>query len=135
MLAQRTGIGSSLGEDETGAPRDKWFGPKIMNEMNTVLDYPSPQEGLDLAWFALRVRSNFERVAGVHLEERGYEQFSPTFTTERQWSDRKKRIEQHLFGGYVFCRFNVNQRLPILTVPGAVSLVSFGDGPAAIPDC
>jgi transcriptional antiterminator NusG len=85
-------------------------------------------------WFALRVRSNFEKVATMHLKHRGVEQFAPTFITERQWSDRKKQVEQFLFSGYVFCRINPNDRLPILTIPGAVGLVGFGNGPAQIPD-
>ena len=85
-------------------------------------------------WFALRVRSNFERVAGIHLRDRGVEEFSPTYKTERQWSDRKKQVERFLFPGYVFCRVNPDDRLPVLTIPGAVSLVGFGKGPSAIPE-
>lgn len=85
-------------------------------------------------WFALRVRSNYERVAALHLRDRGFEEFSPTFKTERQWSDRKKQMDQFLFPGYVFCRLNPEDRLPILTIPGAVGLVGFGKGPTAIPE-
>jgi transcription termination/antitermination protein NusG len=85
-------------------------------------------------WFALRVRSNHERVAALHLRDRGFEEFSPTFKAERQWSDRKKQIDQFLFPGYVFCRLNPEDRLPVLTIPGAVGLVGFGKGPTAIPE-
>jgi transcription antitermination factor NusG len=85
-------------------------------------------------WFALRVRSNHERVAAVHLRDRGFEEFSPTYKTERQWSDRKKQIDQFLFPGYIFCRLNPQDRLPVLTIPGAVGLVGFGKGPTAIPE-
>jgi transcriptional antiterminator NusG len=85
-------------------------------------------------WFALRVRSNYERVAALHIRERGFEEFSPAFKTERQWSDRKKQLDQFLFPGYVFCRINPEDRLPILTIPGAVGLVGFGKGPAQIPE-
>ena len=85
-------------------------------------------------WFALRVRSNYERVAAVHLRDRGFEEFSPTFKAERQWSDRKKQMDQFLFPGYVFCRINPEDRLPVLSIPGAVGLVGFGKGPSAIPE-
>jgi transcription antitermination factor NusG len=85
-------------------------------------------------WFALRVRSNYERVAALHLRDRGFDEFSPTFKAERQWSDRKKQIDQFLFPGYVFCRINPEDRLPVLSIPGAVGLVAFGKGPAAIPE-
>jgi transcription antitermination factor NusG len=85
-------------------------------------------------WFAVRVRSNYERVTTVHLRERGYEEFAPSYQAERIWSDRKKQVEQFLFPGYVFCRFNVEHRLPVLTAPGVVGLVGFGKIPSPIPD-
>jgi transcriptional antiterminator NusG len=85
-------------------------------------------------WYALRVRSNYERVAALHLRDRGFEEFSPTFKAERQWSDRKKQMDQFLFPGYVFCRINPEDRLPVLSIPGAVGLVGFGKGPAVIPE-
>jgi len=92
------------------------------------------QSGAVFPWFALRVRSNYEHVSAMHLQDRGFEEFSPTFKTERQWSDRKKQIDLPLFAGYVFCRVNPEDRLPVLTIPGAVGLVGFGKGPVAIPD-
>jgi transcription antitermination factor NusG len=85
-------------------------------------------------WFALRLRSNYEQVTGIHLRERGYEQFAPSYKVERRWSDRTKQIDQYLFPGYIFCRFNPNDRLPILTVPGVVDVVGFGKSPQHIPD-
>lgn len=84
-------------------------------------------------WFALRVRSKHERVASLHLRDRGYEEFSPSYKEERQWSDRKKTTDAFLFPGYVFCRFNPQDRLHVLTVPGVVGFVGFGDGPMPIP--
>lgn len=87
-----------------------------------------------LPWYALRVRSNYERVAAIHLKDRGFEEFAPTYKTERQWSDRKKQIDAFLFPGYVFCRLNPEDRLSVLTIPGAVGLVGFGKGPAPIAE-
>jgi transcription antitermination factor NusG len=34
----------------------------------------------------------------------------------------------------VFCRFDPQKRLPILTTPGVVAVVGFGSVPAPIPD-
>ena len=85
-------------------------------------------------WFAVRVRSNYERVAGAHLRERGFEEFSPSYKTERKWSDRKKEMDQFLFPGYLFCRLNPVNRLQVLTAPGVVDLVGFGKIPAPVPD-
>ena len=85
-------------------------------------------------WFAVRVRSNHERVAAMHLQERGYEEFTPSYKSQHQWTDRKKEIERFLFPGYVFCRFDPQRRLPVLTVPGVVGLVGCGKIPVPIPD-
>jgi transcription antitermination factor NusG len=90
-------------------------------------------EFTEFPWFALRVRSNQERGAVLHLRGRGIEEFAPTYRAERQWSDRKKQVDSFLFPGYVFCRLNPSDRLPALSVPGAVGLVGFGSGPTAIP--
>ena len=46
----------------------------------------------------------------------------------------EKTTEQFLFPGYVFCRLNVWDRLPLLTVPGVVDLVRFGDRILPIPE-
>src|ERR1700730_2352548 len=85
-------------------------------------------------WYAVRVRSNHERISALHLGERGYEQFTPSEKIKGRWSDRKKESEQLLFPGYVFCRINPQARLPVLTSPGVVGLVGCGRIPTAIPD-
>jgi transcription antitermination factor NusG len=96
---------------------------------------PNVENGAETApWFALHLRSNHEQVAGIHLRERGYEQFAPSYKVERRWSDRTKLMDQYLFPGYIFCRFNPNDRLPILTVPGVIDVVGFGKSPQQIPD-
>jgi len=89
---------------------------------------------LALSWFAVRVRSNQERLVAAYLRSRGYEEFSPSYKVERHWSDRKKEMDRFLFPGYVFCRLDPAVRLPVLKAPGVVDLVSFGKSPAPIPD-
>jgi transcription antitermination factor NusG len=88
-----------------------------------------------LLWYAIRVRSKFERVASRALAGKGYEEFLPLYRSGRAWSDRSKQIDLPLFPGYLFCRFDVEDRLlPILTTPGVVSIVSAGKIPISIPD-
>jgi len=98
------------------------------------LEQQSLSGGVPYPWFAIRVRSNRERVVSVYLRETGYEEFSPTYKLERQWSDRTKILDQPLFPGYVFCRLNLSDRLPVLQVPGVFGLVCVGRAPAAIPE-
>ena len=56
------------------------------------------------------------------------------YRTARQGSDRPKQIEVPLFPGYVFCKFDVNERLALLMIPGVMSVVNFGGVPFAIPE-
>jgi transcription antitermination factor NusG len=104
-------------------------------EQNLALIETNVETSSDVRpWFALRLRSNYERITATHLRERGYEEFSPSYKVEKRWSDRTKQIDQFLFPGYIFCRFDPNDRLPILTVPGVVDVVGFGKAPQHIPE-
>jgi len=73
-------------------------------------------------------------VAATHLNERGYEAFFPSYSSRRRWSDRIKTIQMPLFPGYLFCRTDLRSRLPIMTVPGFMDFVGFGNGPAPVED-
>ena len=85
-------------------------------------------------WYALHVRPRFERHVQTHLEDKGYEVFYPTYTATRQWSDRVKSLSFPLFPGYVFCRFNVHARLPILITPGVNQVVGSGKTPIMVDE-
>ena len=83
--------------------------------------------GEDSFWYALYVRSRFEKVVARNLRSKGYDEFLPLYRRSRRWSDRIKEIDFPLFPGYVFCRFNPLNRLPILTIPGVSAIVGFGN--------
>src|SRR5262245_25205815 len=85
-------------------------------------------------WYALHVRPRFEKHVETHLEEKGYEVFYPTYTTTRQWSDRIKSLSLPLFPGYVFCRFNLHSRLPVLVTPGVNQVVGAGKTPITVDE-
>jgi len=85
-------------------------------------------------WFALRVRSQCENSVAAVLAAKGYEWFLPRYKSRRVWSDRIKEIQLPLFPGYVFCRFDPDRRLPIVTIPGFVSVVGMGKSPIPIDD-
>lgn len=77
-------------------------------------------------WYAVRVRSNFEKAASRALRSRGYNEFVPYYRAKRRWSDRTRLVDFPLFPGYVFCRFDPERRLPVLQAPGVVDVVGFG---------
>jgi transcription antitermination factor NusG len=86
-------------------------------------------------WFALRVRSHYEAAVKTHLEYRGFETFLPTYSSRRRWSDRVKDIEVPLFTGYLFCRLNPLNRLPVVSAPGVVHIVGIGRRPVPVAEC
>ena len=86
------------------------------------------------AWFALQVRSRWENTAQGLLQNKGFETLLPTYPATRRWSDRSKVVESPLFPGYVFCRFDIHNRLPVLITPGVISVVGRGKTPIAVAE-
>ncbi len=85
-------------------------------------------------WFAMRVKSGTEKTVSTITRNKGFEEFLPLYTCRRQWSDRTKSFEAPLFPGYVFCRLDPRNRMPLLTVPSVLGFVGFGNVPAPIDD-
>ena len=88
----------------------------------------------NLCWYALRTKSNYEKIAAVFLNSRGFEQFLPLYRRPKCPSDGVTGSSIPLFPGYLFCRFNPNNRLPILTTPGVLSVVGVAKTPAPIAE-
>src|ERR1700681_1683610 len=84
-----------------------------------------------LSWFAIRVKSQREKLVSDALRHKGYEEFLPLYWSRRRWSDRIKLVQVPLFTGYLFCRFDVEERNSILKTPGVCLIV--GQGRMPIP--
>src|SRR5262245_4547664 len=85
-------------------------------------------------WYALLVKVRHEKNVEKILTGKGYRSFVPMYRAARRWGNRDRSVDLPLFGGYVFCRFNIHDRLPILITPGVVSAVGFGDGPIPVDE-
>ncbi len=85
-------------------------------------------------WYALQVWVRKEGLIATQLESQGFECFLPKYKSLREWSDRTKEVEQPLFPGYVFCRFDYTQRRPIVVTPGVLQVVGCGRTPLAVED-
>ena len=85
-------------------------------------------------WFALRVKSRCEKLVALMAQNRGYEEFLPLYRFRRRWSDRWNETEFPLFPGYVFCRLDLQHRLPLLTIPGVLHFVGIGKTPVPLED-
>src|SRR5467141_1033949 len=96
--------------------------PDDISVLRSDLERVKEPRKMSYPWFALQVKCRFENIVTAHLGGMGYESFLPLYMCRRRWSDRFKEIECPLFPGYVFCRLNPLNRLPILMIPG-VSLI------------
>ena len=85
-------------------------------------------------WYALRIQSRKEQLSSQVLSHKGFQSYVPTYRNLRQWSDRCVELDTPLFPGYVFCRFDPRTRLPVLTTPGVISILGFGQEAAPVDD-
>lgn len=85
-----------------------------------------PESEMD--WFAVRVTPRHEKVVARSLQYKGYDTLLPLY---RKLA-RRRVTEFPLFPGYVFCRFEPFQRLPVLITPGVVQIVGIGHVPVPV---
>ena len=90
-----------------------------------------------MAWYAVHVRSNFERQVVLFLQARhGPETFLPTYRTRSRRAHATDPVERPLFPGYLFVRLETLDlpRVSVLQAPGVVRLVEFGGRAAVVDD-
>ena len=92
------------------------------------------EKGLILNWYALYTRPRFEKKVEIQLSEREIETYLPLQTVVRQWSDRKKKIQEPIFRGYIFVHVEPQHRIESLRVDGVVRMIGFAGKPSIIPD-
>src|SRR5690242_13176457 len=94
-----------------------------------------PYELKDGDWIAVQVRCGSEKTVSEGLQQRGYEQFCPTYVRRRSRGVQMETVQRPLFPGYVFCRYIRVPRYRILTTPGVIRMVGIGNRVVNIPDC
>jgi len=60
-----------------------------------------------MAWYAVYTKSRMEKKVSLRLEEAGIESYCPVTKRKKQWSDRKKIVEEVLFRSYVFVNIDL----------------------------
>lgn len=99
---------------------------QIAGVQQAALGKPAESPFSSFPWFAIWVKGRSEQNVASHLRARGYQPLLPTYFERRQWSDRVRVAELPLFPGYLFCRFDPHDRLPVLTVPGVIQILGVG---------
>ena len=85
-------------------------------------------------WYAIYTRARWERKVAELLSKNSVENYCPLNKVVRQWSDRKKVVEEPLFKSYVFVRIDSKQQTLVRQVEGVVNFVYWLGRPAIIRD-
>jgi transcription antitermination factor NusG len=84
-------------------------------------------------WYLLYTKPRAEKKVAVELALKGYECYLPLQRSLKQWSDRKKWVEEPLFKSYLFINTELEKNFyAILNTPGVVKFVNFERQPAVV---
>ncbi|MCF8369873.1 MAG: UpxY family transcription antiterminator [Bacteroidales bacterium] len=101
-----------------------------LSETSNQSPVPCPQK----FWYALYTRSRFEKKTWRYLQEAGIETYLPLVKTLKQWSDRKKWVEEPLFRSYIFVRISKAEYYDVLNVTGVVRYITFEGKAVKVPE-
>ncbi|UBM62726.1 UpxY family transcription antiterminator [Candidatus Sulfidibacterium hydrothermale] len=84
-------------------------------------------------WYALYVKSRNEKKVATELKGLNIDYYLPLEKKLKQWSDRKKWVEEPLFRSYIFVHIEQKEYYEVLRINGAVKYVSFEGKAVAVP--
>jgi transcription antitermination factor NusG len=85
-------------------------------------------------WYAVYTRPRWEKKVAELLTKKKVENYCPLNRVQRQWSDRKKIVQEPLFTSYVFVRIADKIFLPVHQTDGVINFVYWLGKPAVIRD-
>lgn len=89
---------------------------------------------MEKQWFALYTKPRWEKKVDSVLSGKDIESWCPVQKVQKQWSDRKKIVEEPLFKSYVFVRIDDKERVKVLMTDGVLNFVHYLGKPAVIRD-
>jgi transcriptional antiterminator RfaH len=87
-----------------------------------------------MAWYVLYTKPRNEKKVAKLLAEKGIEVYCPLTEEIRQWSDRKKKIQEPVFRSYIFVSLHnyKEENVIVLTTPGAVRFLWWTGKPGVV---
>jgi transcription antitermination factor NusG len=89
---------------------------------------------LTYRWYPLYTKSRAEKKAYEELRKKGIECYLPLKKVLKQWSDRKKLIDEPLFKSYIFVRISSKEQTSVLMTLGISRFIYFSGKIAIMPD-
>ncbi len=87
----------------------------------------------DKTWYAIYVKSRAEKSVAKELMHIGVDHYLPLIKRLKQWSDRRKWVEEPLFRSYLFVHIPPSQYYEVLQASGVVMYISFESKAVPIP--
>ncbi len=85
-------------------------------------------------WYVLYTRPKHEFKAEVQFQGNNILYYLPVMSTKRQWSDRKKKIIEPVFRGYIFIFATEKERLKAISQTSIINSINFNGKPAIVPE-
>ncbi|TPE42521.1 transcription termination/antitermination protein NusG [Pontibacter mangrovi] len=89
---------------------------------------------MEAKWYAVYTKPRWEKKVAQALSQQQLENYCPLNKVTRQWSDRKKIVQEPLFTSYVFVHVTEKQHTQLRQVNGILNLVMWLGKPAVIRD-
>jgi len=85
-------------------------------------------------WYPVYTRSRAEKKAYEELNRKAILAYLPLKKTVKQWSDRKKMVEEPLIRSYLFAYISAKEYAEVLMTNGIARFIYFSGQIASIPD-
>ncbi|KQM63934.1 antitermination protein NusG [Pedobacter sp. Leaf216] len=85
-------------------------------------------------WYPVYTRSRAEKKAFDELTRKGIPAYLPLKKTVKQWSDRKKIVEEALIKSYLFVYISAKEYAEVLMTNGIARFIYFSSQIAYIPE-
>lgn len=85
-------------------------------------------------WYPVYTHPRAEKKACQALVNKGIETYLPLHKQLKQWSDRKKWVEEPLIKSYLFVRITTFEQTEVLMTKGISRFIYFSDQIASMPD-
>ena len=86
------------------------------------------------SWYAVYVKSRAEKKVADELTYNDIEYYLPLIKKLKQWSDRKKWVEEPLFRSYIFVHVDQYDFHRVIQTQGVVKYIKFEGNAVVIPD-
>jgi transcription antitermination factor NusG len=86
----------------------------------------------DKKWLVVKTKANAEKKVADRLALKGIEVYLPLYTTMKQWSDRKKKVQKPLISSTVFVHVEEKERELLWNVVGVSGMLYYLGKPAVV---